>query len=64
MTDEVPESTRRYVRENREDLEYILKHGSSVELRAYAGALLIRGLSDPEVDQVIDELQEGREALQ
>ena len=64
MTDEVPESTRRYVRENREDLEYILKHGSSVELRAYAGALLIRGLSDPEVDQVIDELEEGREALQ
>lgn len=64
MTDEVPESTRRYVRENRKDLEYILKHGSSVELRAYAGALLIRGLSDPEVDQVINELQEGREALQ
>jgi hypothetical protein len=64
MTQEVPESTRRYVRENREDLEYILKHGSSLELRAYAGALLLRGLSDPEVDQVIDELQEGREALQ
>jgi hypothetical protein len=64
MTDEVPESTRRYVRENREDLEYILKHGSSLELRAYAGALLLRGLSDPEVDQVIDELQQGREALQ
>lgn len=64
MTDEVPESTRRYVRENREDLEYILKHGSSLELRAYAGALLLRGLTDPEVDQVIDELQEGRRALQ
>ena len=64
MTDDVPESTRRYVRENREDLEYILKHGSSLELRAYAGALLLRGLTDPEVDQVIDELQEGREALQ
>lgn len=44
MTDEVPESIRRYVRENREDLEYILKHGSSLELRAYAAALLIRGL--------------------
>ena len=64
MTDGVPESTHQYVRENREDLEYILKYGSSVELSAYAGALLIRGLSDPEVDQVIDELQEGREALQ
>lgn len=64
MTDEVPDSTLRYVRENREDLEYILKHGSSLELRSYAGALLLRGLSDPEVDQVIDELQEGREAIQ
>jgi hypothetical protein len=64
MNDSVPESTRRYVRNNREDLEYILKHGSSLELRAYAGALLIRGLSDPEIDQVIDELQEGQEVLQ
>ena len=64
MTDDVPESTRRYVRENREDLEYILKHGSSLELRAYAAALLIRGLSDPEVDQVINELERGREVLQ
>lgn len=63
MSDEVPEPTRRYVRENRDDLEYILKRGSSLELRAYAGALLIRGLSDPEVDKVIDELQQGREAL-
>jgi hypothetical protein len=64
MTDDVPESTRRYVRENRDDLEYILKHGSSLELRAYAGALLIRGLSDPEINQVIEELQQGKEALQ
>lgn len=64
MSEEVPEPTRRYVRENREDLEYILKHGSSLELRAYAGALLIHGLSDPEVDKVIDELEQGREALQ
>ena len=63
MTDDVPESTRRYVRENREDLEYILKHGSSLELRAYAAALLIRGLSDPEIDQVINELERGREVL-
>lgn len=64
MTDDVPESTRRYVREHRDELEYILKHGSSLELRAYAGALLIRGLSDPEVDQVIEEIREGWEALQ
>lgn len=63
MSLEVPESTRRYVREHREELEYILKHGSSLELRAYAGALLIRGLSDPELDDVIDDLELGREVL-
>jgi hypothetical protein len=63
MTGDVPESTRRYARENREQLEYILRHGSSIEIRAYAGALLIRGLPDPEVDQVIDELETGREVL-
>ena len=63
MTSDVPESTRRYARENREQLEYILRHGSSIEIRAYAGALLIRGLPDPEVQQVIDELKTGREVL-
>lgn len=63
MNSDVPESTRRYARENKEQLEYIVRHGSSVEIRAYAGALLIRGLSDPELDRVIDELQAGREVL-
>ena len=63
MTSDVPESTRRYARENRDQLEYILRHGSSIEIRAYAGALLIRGLPDPEVEQVIDELETGREVL-
>ena len=63
MSRDVPESTRRYAKEHREELEYILRHGSSVEIRAYAGALLIRGLSDPEVDRVIDDLQTGREVL-
>jgi hypothetical protein len=63
VTSDVPESTRRYARENREQLEYILRHGSSIEIRAYAGALLIRGLPDPEVEQVIDELETGREVL-
>lgn len=64
MTGDAPESTRRYVRENRDELEYILKHGSSLELRAYAGALLIRGLPDPELTQVIEELQQGKEVLE
>ena len=63
MNGDVPESTRRYARENREQLEYIFRHGSSIEIRAYAGALLIRGLPDPEVDKVIDELETGREVL-
>ena len=63
MNGDVPESTRRYARENRDQLEYILRHGSSIEIRAYAGALLIRGLPDPEVEQVIDELETGREVL-
>lgn len=63
MTSDVPESTRRYARENREQLEYILRHGSSIEIRAYAAALLIRGLPDPEVQQVIDELETGQEVL-
>ena len=63
MSRDVSESTRRYARENREKLEYIVRHGSSVEIRAYAGALLIRGLSDPEIDRVIDELETGREVL-
>lgn len=63
MTNDVPESTRRYARENREQLEYILRHGSSIEIRAYAAALLIRGLPDPEVEQVIEELETGQEVL-
>ena len=63
MTSDVPESTRRYARENREQIEYILRHGSSIEIRAYAGALLVRGLPDSEVERVIDELETGREVL-
>jgi hypothetical protein len=63
VTNDVPESTRRYARENREQLEYILRHGSSIKIRAYAAALLIRGLPDPEVEQVIEELETGQEVL-
>jgi hypothetical protein len=63
MQQNVPESTTRYARENVEQLQYLIRHGSSVEIRAYAGALLIRGLPDPEIEQVLDELQTGRELL-
>lgn len=63
MTGDVPESTKRYARENKEELEYIVRHGSSIEIRTYAAALLIRGLPDPEIDQVVEELETGREVL-
>ena len=63
MTGDVPESTRRYARENKEQLEYIVRHGSSIGIKAYAAALLIHDLSDPEFDQVIEELETGREVL-
>lgn len=55
--DDVPESTRRYARENEEMLEHILLHGSSIDTRAYAGALLVRGLPNPELERVFEELQ-------
>lgn len=63
MQQEIPESTARYASENKEELQYLVRHGSSVEIRAYAGALLIRGLPDPEIDQVLEELQTGQEVL-
>ena len=64
MTDDVPELTPRYVLEHRDGLEYILRYGSSLELRAYAEALHIQGISEPGVYQVIDELEQRQEALQ
>jgi len=63
VTADVSDSTRRYARENREQLEYILRYGSSIEVRSYAAALLIRGLPDPEIQQVVDELETGRAVL-
>ena len=64
MTDNVPESIRRCVRGYHDDLEYILKHGSSLELHVYAEAASIKRLFEPKVNQVIDELDRGQEALQ
>jgi hypothetical protein len=57
---DVPESTRRYARENKEMLEHILLHGSSIDTRAYAGALLVRGLPNPELERVFEELRTER----
>lgn len=63
MSRDVPEATTRYAQENKEDLQYLVRHGGSVEIRAYAGALLLRGLPDPEIERVLDELQTGQEVL-
>lgn len=41
MTEDVPTSTRRCVREPPDEFEYILTHASSFELRSSVGALLI-----------------------
>ena len=55
MTDDTPDSTRRYFREHHDEFEHILKHGNRHELRAYAEDLIIRGLSESEVIHVINE---------
>lgn len=60
---QVPESTRTHVSEIRDELEYALKHERSLGLCTYAGAFLIRGLSDSEILEVTDELQNGRQAI-
>jgi hypothetical protein len=52
-----------YAREHESDLRYILRHSNDPYLRACAGAILIRGLSDPELDTIEAELAAGREAL-
>jgi len=62
---DVPDSTRRSARENREQLEHadILRRGRSIKIKAYATAVLIPGLLDSEVDRVIDELETDRAVL-
>lgn len=45
VTGDVPELTGQYARENEEQLEYIDRHRSSIGIRDYAAALLIRGPS-------------------
>jgi hypothetical protein len=59
----VPDSTRQYAQQHEDDLRYILRHSDDPYLRACAGAILIRGLSDPELDRVQEELARGREVL-
>jgi hypothetical protein len=57
------ETVREYAQAHEEDLREILRHSDDPYLRACAGAILSRGLSDPEIDRVIADLERGREAL-
>jgi hypothetical protein len=43
----------------KDKIGYILRHGSSVAIWAYASVLLIRELADPEIDRVIDNPELG-----
>ena len=51
------ESVREYVEENHDSLARILRHGSE-ETRAYAYALLRRGGTERDIEQVKRELDE------
>jgi hypothetical protein len=63
MTSDEYSSVRQYTKENTEDLRYILRHFEVTYLRACAGAIHMRGLEDPEIDRVIEDLEKGREVL-
>jgi hypothetical protein len=53
-------SVDEYVRDNREDLIWILRHGDDLTIRALALAVLLQGGDDPDVDLVIEELERER----
>lgn len=62
MSGDVPREVREYVRNNREELAYVLKHGDDETVRALALAVLLRGGNErdrEEVKREIDELAEG-----
>lgn len=44
-------------------LKSIRRHYSGIDIRVSAAALPLRGLPDPEVEQVIDEREPGQEVL-
>lgn len=58
-----PQTPREYVRENRDDLVYILRNSSDPYLRAVAAALLTRGGGKPDIEQVKKELDLAEELL-
>lgn len=52
---------RRYVRENHRDLATILHHGASVDVRAYAFAVLNRYGDERDVEEIKRELDRPKE---
>ncbi|MCU4743430.1 hypothetical protein [Natronoglomus mannanivorans] len=52
------EEIREFVKENREMLTRVLRHGNDGYARACAWALLDRGGSDPDLEKIEQELQE------
>ncbi|WP_336361816.1 hypothetical protein [Haladaptatus sp. ZSTT2] len=55
------ERGRAYVRENKDDLVHILRHGSNVDVRAYAYAVLKRYGSKRDFEEVRRELDRVEE---
>ena len=56
-------TVREYVRENRDDLVFILRNSADPYLRAVAAALLTRGGEKPDIEQVKKELDLAEELL-
>lgn len=58
-----PREVREYVRKNRDELAYVLRHGDDLYARACAYALLVRGGDDPDIEQVRQELDRAEEVM-
>lgn len=63
MSREVPQSVRDYVRENHDELAHVLRHGDDLYARACAYALLVRGGTKPDIEQVRRELDRAEEMM-
>jgi hypothetical protein len=58
-----PQEVREYVRENRDMLAHVLRHGDDLYARACAYALLVRGGDKPDVEKVKRELERAEEMM-
>lgn len=52
-----------FVRENREELVYIVRHGQDLWIRALCYAMLIEYGRDPSLTQLRQEIEQAREQL-